>query len=30
VRDAKKNAEGTNLVYDFRPSYTDIKPVIAD
>ena len=30
VRDAKKNAEGTNLVYDFRPSYTDIKTVIAD
>ena len=30
VRDAKKNAEGTDLVYDFRPSYTDIKPVIAD
>ena len=30
VRDAKKNAEGTDLVYDFRPAYTDIKPLIAD
>lgn len=28
VRDAKKNAEGTDLVYDFRPSYTDVKAFI--
>lgn len=28
VRDAKKNAEGTELTYDFRPSYTDISPTV--
>ena len=28
VRDAKKNAEGTELTYDFRPSYTDISPIV--
>ena len=30
VRDAQKNAEGTALKYDFRPSYTDIKPIVED
>lgn len=28
VRDAKRNAEGTELKYDFRPSYTDIAPIV--
>lgn len=28
VRDAKKNAEGTDKAYDFTPSYTSIKPVV--
>lgn len=29
LRDAKKNAEGTDLGYDYRPSYTDIKEIVA-
>ena len=28
VRDAKKNAEGTDKAYDFTPSYTSIKPIV--
>ena len=28
VRDAARNAKGTDAAYDFRPSYTDIKPVL--
>ncbi len=30
VRDAKRNAEGTDLGYDFRPSYTSIKPLVEE
>ncbi|MBQ4151095.1 MAG: CapA family protein [Clostridia bacterium] len=28
VRDAAKNAEGTDAKYDFKPSYTTIKPFV--
>lgn len=28
VRDAKRNAEGTDMKYDFRPSYTSVKPLV--
>ena len=28
IRDAAKNAKGTDKAYDFRPSYTSIKPVV--
>ena len=28
IRDAKRNAEGTDMLYDFRPSYTSIKPLV--
>lgn len=28
IRDAAKNAEGTDAKYDFKPSYTSIKPVV--
>lgn len=30
VRDAKRNAEGTDKKYDFRPSYTSIKPIVEE
>ena len=30
IRDAKKNAEGTDMQYDFRPSYTTIKPIVEE
>jgi len=30
VRDAAKNAEGTDAKYDFKPSYTSIKPIIEE
>lgn len=30
VRDAAKNAEGTDAKYDFKPSYTTIKPIVED
>lgn len=30
VRDAQKNAEGTEQRYDFRPSYTDIKEIVEE
>lgn len=28
VRDAARNAEGTDAKYDFKPSYTSIKPIV--
>lgn len=28
IRDAAKNAEGTDAKYDFKPSYTTIKPIV--
>ncbi|MBR5539022.1 MAG: CapA family protein [Clostridia bacterium] len=30
VRDAKRNAEGTDKKYDFSPSYTSIKPLVEE
>ncbi len=30
VRDAKRNAEGTDQKYDFKPSYTSIKPIVEE
>ncbi len=30
VRDAAKNAEGTDAKYDFKPSYTTIKPLVEE
>lgn len=30
VRDAAKNAQGTDQKYDFKPSYTTIKPIVEE